>query len=420
MAGKLKEAEITTPNARSKLAPQAKPYWRRVDAEIHIGYRKGRRSGAWVVRWAVGGGNYHQEAVGTANDATSVGTLSFDQAVKRGIEIVEQARKDEAAAAAGPIETVKSAVRSYIAKRNKRDTDRRGREVRSDADTRLSRHVLSHPIATKTLAALAPADVLAWQAALPGKETTHVRLWSDLRAALAAKDCKVKLPKRDDGDRDEYVETAREGQILTTVQVAAIVAAAFEHDQDFGRLVMVLAATGARLSQVVRLKISDFQPGISRLSVPSSRKGSQRNKLPSINVTLAPGEVAALAEAAKGRGQSEPLLERNRAGNGRPLTRGAWKTASEMTKPWAAALEAVGMKDSKVVPYSLRHSSIVRWLRQNIATLTVANRHDTSPAMIQRHYGKFIQDSDDELAARMAISFAPATQDSNVHRIRSA
>lgn len=49
MARTLKEAPVTTPNARLKLT--AGLYWRAIDTDIHIGYRKGARAGRWLVRW---------------------------------------------------------------------------------------------------------------------------------------------------------------------------------------------------------------------------------------------------------------------------------------------------------------------------------------------------------------------------------
>lgn len=53
-----------------------------------------------------------------------------------------------------------------------------------------------------------------------------------------------------------------------------------------------------------------------------------------------------------------------------------------------------------VIPYALRHSSIVRYLRDNQPTQLVAKLHDTSLAMIERHYARYIADGLHELAAR--------------------
>src|SRR5689334_8733564 len=60
MSKTLIEAQITTTNARSRLGLGA--HWRRLDAEAHLGYRKGKQSGVWFVRWRNHhkGGNYKQ------------------------------------------------------------------------------------------------------------------------------------------------------------------------------------------------------------------------------------------------------------------------------------------------------------------------------------------------------------------------
>jgi hypothetical protein len=74
MAKTLKEAPITTANARAKLP--AGLHWRSLDPDVHLGYRKGRRGGVWLVRWRNGVG-YRQKPIGTADDAIKEGTLDF-------------------------------------------------------------------------------------------------------------------------------------------------------------------------------------------------------------------------------------------------------------------------------------------------------------------------------------------------------
>jgi hypothetical protein len=59
---------------------------------------------------------------------------------------------------------------------------------------------------------------------------------------------------------------------------------------------------------------------------------------------------------------------------------------------------------SDLVPYALRHSSIVRGLRANLPVRLVAALHDTSTAMIEAHYSAYIVTALDELAALAAVS----------------
>ena len=85
MSKTLTEAQVTTANARSRLGLGV--HWRRLDAEAHLGYRKGKQGGVWFVRWRNHhkGGNYKQVPVGVANDINdkpTVGILTFEQAVR--------------------------------------------------------------------------------------------------------------------------------------------------------------------------------------------------------------------------------------------------------------------------------------------------------------------------------------------------
>jgi hypothetical protein len=182
MTKTLTEAPITTAKARSRL--ERGVHWRRLDAEAHLGYRKGKRSGVWFVRWRNhhDGGNYKQAPVGIANDFNdkpAEGTLTFEQAVTQAREHATRSRTEAAAQAAGPAPTVRTAVETYIGERNARDSRRAGREVRSDAGHRLRRYVLGQekrgsqeaveaaPLASVHLHALQEDDLLTWREDLP-------------------------------------------------------------------------------------------------------------------------------------------------------------------------------------------------------------------------------------------------------------
>ena len=80
MGKRLNEAPVTTKNARSGLAPGL--YWRGIDPDVHLGYRKSRRGGGWIVRWRHGAG-YKQAPLATADDALErdgAHVLSYAQA----------------------------------------------------------------------------------------------------------------------------------------------------------------------------------------------------------------------------------------------------------------------------------------------------------------------------------------------------
>lgn len=456
MAKTLKEMPITTANARSKLGPGE--YARRLDADAAVWYRKGKRGGVWFARWRNWGpgANYRQAPVGPANDLNDKptdGVLTFLQAEARARQIVDQARREAKAEAAGPVLTVRLVVESYIADRDARESRRAGRTIRSDAGRRLSRYILGQekrgnqeaipaaPLASVALHALKESDLLEWRKGLPDelKGSTEQRLINDLKAALngayAAHRERLDptLPaiikhglKAEKLDNDHVVPLARDNHILSDAQVGALIAAAREVDAeqdwdgDLFRFVVVLAATGARFSQIARMKVGDVQRTQGRLMVPSSRKG-RGGKIASTPHPVGKDVLDALLPATTGRGNDESLLERWRSEQVKGTIewqragRAPWQFASEMQRPWQEIRARAKMPT--VIPYSLRHSSIVRGIRANLPIRLVAALHDTSVPMIERHYGRWIADGLEDLAAAAVVPLVPAQGNGNVIQI---
>ncbi len=450
MARSLGEAPITTRNARDRLPTGL--HWRAIDAEVHLGYRKGKRGGVWLVRWRAGKG-YRQAAVGTADDTLKVGTLDFAAASKAARELVERARLDDAAAAAGPPLTVGAAAEAYVNARDARESSRRGKPARSDAWHRLGRYLTGQPargrraetsaapLAAVAVHALGERDLLAWREGLPAamKATTRQRLVNDVKAALNAAYAanRDRLPPALPGiikhglraleHHDVAAPVARANQILTDTEISRLLKAARSVDAagdwggDLFRLVLVLAATGARFSQVVRMRVADCQLAERRLLVPVSRKG-RGGKSGSITVPVGADVLDELAAAVAGRPPDACLLERWRSvqlPGGVVWTRdrrGAWQSAAELTRPWHTIREAAGLPE--VVPYALRHSSIVKGIRANLPIRLVAALHDTSTAMIERHYSKWITSGLEELARAAIVPLVPAGDSATVVRLR--
>lgn len=428
MARTLTEAAITTRNARSKLPLGV--HFKSVDPGVHLGYRKTPTGGTWLVRWRSGVG-YKQVPLGIADDNLKGDTLDYEAARRAAKAKVETVRKEAKAAAGGAPLTVRSVVEEYVATRDARDSQRKGRDVHSDAHSRLKRYLLSAPVADVALAVLAESDLEKWRAGLPAtlKRSTMSRLVNDLKAALNAGYARHRrvldpmLPETirqglklcHDGERDET--EARDNVILTDAEVTRLLRAAGEIDAaqgwegDLFRLVVVLAATGARFSQAIRLRVGDCQRGQGRLLVPASRKG-RGAKGASAPVPVGKDVLDALLPAVTGRPDSARLLERWRhrvvAGDGlrwERTGRGPWQS-SELTRPWQAIRERAGILNA--IPYSLRHSSIVRGIRGGLPIRLVAALHDTSVRMIERHYSKWVVDGLEEIAARAVVPLVPS------------
>ncbi|WP_244421449.1 tyrosine-type recombinase/integrase [Allomesorhizobium alhagi] len=445
----MRDATLESRAAREKLKPRGKPYYKAIGPSLHLGYRKGKSGGRWVVRLYVGDRNYRVETVADADDrldANGGSILDFWQAQEKARELhTKQSAAPEPAAL-----TVRQAVEAYIAMRDARESRRKGRAVRSDASRRLHRYVLGQDkrgkqeavpasaLADMAMAALTDDDLAAWRAGLSDtlKETTKRRLANDLKAALHTQRKQLNAALVvNDGLKgvvadDEAEPVARDNQILSDAQIMRLLDAARQIDAELGwdgdlfRLVSVLNATGARFSQIARMKVRDCQLAEARLLVPSSRKG-KAGKSGASMIPVEPAVIDVLRPAVAGRAGDAPLLERWRhrqtPGSIRWVRegRGPWQSSSDMDRAWKAIRERAGMPG--VIAYALRHSSIVRGIRQNLPIRLVAAAHDTSVAMIEKHYAKWITSGLEEMARLAIVPLMPApATDGKVVRLDEA
>ena len=91
MARHVRDASLESRTARAKLKPSGKPYYRAIGQGLHLGYRKGKTEGKWVLRRYVGNQNYAVETIAVADDlvdADGVGVLNFYQAQERARSIL--------------------------------------------------------------------------------------------------------------------------------------------------------------------------------------------------------------------------------------------------------------------------------------------------------------------------------------------
>ena len=435
MSKTLTESPLSTQNSRKGLPEGV--HWRGLNADVHLGYRKQKRGGRWLVRWYKGDQKYEQQTIGTADDgkvaSDGADCLNFEQAKAKAALVASQKRADAIASVDGPAPTVALSVQAYIAAQEAKQAAMG--ETRNDARLRLTRHVMSKPIAKVALHALTERDLDKWRSSLPDKlaSTTVRRVVNDFRAALnaAATKNRARLPaevviiiKNGLATVDAETAQARDKSALPDADIRRIVEAANTVDLEDGwdgdllRLVLILSATGARFSQVKRCAVGDVQIAQSRLMVPTSRKGRGKKKASHIGMRIGADVIEELRPALAGRWAKEPLLERWRhkqakAADGEPPKwvrddRGPWRTATEMQRPWARILKLAGLP-LDTVPYALRHSSIVRQLRAGLPVRLVAALHDTSARMIELHYSAAIVDALDELSAGAVIPLVPTT-----------
>lgn len=424
----LPDFEIDTAAKRARLPVRKNPFWTNIAGGrggVSLGYRRIEGApGSWVAKIVVTGKRV-EERLGAADDAEATApALPYRQAVAAALEWArwKQTALAEATKAAQPGKlTVRDAVDAYVAARLDR-APRAGAITRG----RLTNYVLSDgAFARLALAKLRATDIEAWRARLPKQlaATTENRILNDLRAALnaACERHRRTLPPllRDEirvGTRARSAASNARKQILADADVRAIVDAAFtvDPDGDFGRLVMLAAATGARFCQLAAMRVEHVQDELGRVLVPTASKGRAARPKPPIAVPLAPDILDRLAPAFERRPAKESLLERWAYRRTGPFQwakerRRPWRAAYEIEKLWRAALTRAGAPE-RIVMYALRHSSIVRGLRAGLPIRLVAASHDTSVEMIEAHYSAFIVDATEDLARRAALSFAEAAE----------
>ncbi|WP_439570698.1 tyrosine-type recombinase/integrase [Sphingomonas sp.] len=427
MARTAVEARIQDRTARARLLPRKRPYWRQLSQGQFLGYYRGKLKGAWIARYHCADTQaYVTGTLGEADDlrdANGRDILSYKQAFDAALHWIEIETNGPASSASDPAMTVGDATRTYVAMRDARRSSQAGRTLNSDAHYKLNRFVLEdEKLSSVTLACLSESDLRAWQLRLARKKPASIqRVVNDLKAALNAafvehrKALPADLPTTIKYglkiDAPEVLITvARDNQILSDDEVRRIVAAALRLEEDFGRLVALLAATGARFSQLARMTVGDVQAEQARLMIPQSFKGRKR-QLQYIRVQVGQDILAALRPVTEGRTLSAPLLEHWRHRQTGPMEwvrvdRGPWSAPSEMTRMWKRTVTAAGLP-AATIPYGLRHSSIVRGLRAGLPIRLVAALHDTSVAMIERHYSRWITEGLDELVARAVVPLMP-------------
>tara|TARA_R100000365_G_scaffold3263_1_gene10423 strand:+ start:744 stop:1991 length:1248 start_codon:yes stop_codon:yes gene_type:complete len=413
------------------LEPRKNPYWVGVSGGrggVSLGYRKPARGpGSWVAK-VVLEGNRVEERLGSADDEGAAhGALTYRMAVA---DVLEWGRQQQAAiegreASAprtGP--TVTTAVNEYV-------KERLARSKRDGTITkgRLENHVLSDADFAKTpLSKLRAATIQQWRERLTAEPVDQDddrkrlapssvnRVLNDLRAALnasaekhrrqlpAALSAEIKV-----GTRAMRVATEARKQLLADGQIKAVVDAAFEVDADgdFGRLVLLAASTGARYSQITRIRVGGLQIPNKRIMVPGASKGRSATARPPVAVPLSDAVIERLLPAVEGRAADEPLLMRWAYRNIGPFKwekdrRRPWGAAYEIEKPWAATIERAEVPVDTIM-YALRHSSIVRGLRAGLPIRLVASLHDTSSEMVENHYSAFIVDMTEDLARRASL-----------------
>ncbi len=405
-------AKLETRTARLKLPVAKKPVFAKVGPRVGLGYRRTQTAGTWVVRVADGKGGNWTKAFATADDlvdeADGNTIFNFWQAQDRARSIARASRPGEGDD--GKPITVVRALDGY-----KADLEMRGGDSSNVARVRLH---LPDTLSNKNVALLTARDLRKWRDSIAG----HLAPASVNRTTTVLKAALNLVANHDEfiTNRQSWenglatIPDAEESRnvILDDGAIRAIITEAHRESAAFGLLVEIAAVTGARVSQLRRLIVDDVQGdrADARLMMPTSRKGRGQKKITSRPVPIPTRLVARLAVMTDKPGTDTLLVK----SSGEPWRR------SDHSRPFRRAAIRAGLDPTEATIYALRHSSIVRQIFAGVPLRVVAVNHDTSVAMIERTYSKYIGDHADALSRAALLDTTPATAVDNVLPITTA
>jgi integrase len=407
MARKVRYSALESRSARLKLQVRRRPYpGPSLARGVSLLYRRNGTNGTWVLKASDGHGAYWTKGFALADDfedSDGKSVLTFYEAQDAAKRL---ARGEDGSADTAPI-TIDVALKDY-----KRDLISRNANPYNAESPRVH---LTKVLLAKPVQLLNAHELKKWRDGLLGKiaPATVNRVCRCLCAALElARQHNERIQNRQAWEVGlAGLPDAQEARnvILSDEKVRNFVTAAYAHDPKLGLLVDVLAVTGARPSQAVRLRIEDLHdhPARPKLMMPKSAKGGGRNrsqkKAERYSVPITVQLAAKLRDSAKGRANDAPLLTQ---GDG-----SAWgdNPGQRYHRQIDKIVTEIGLDPAVVTIYALRHSSIVRMLLQNVPIRLVASLHNTSVNMIERAYSKYITEHSDDISRKALLQHEPAS-----------
>lgn len=403
MARTVRDAKLETRTARGALKIAGKPYWRAIDEGLHIGYRKGKTAGKWVVRLYVNG-SYETETIATADDTLDADgdvILNFGQAQAEARKRFV-ARKRAAAglpAEAGPYK-VKDAIADYLqwmAKEGKK----------SEHDSRVRAEALIVPALGEIECAKLTSqrlrdwrdDVASKGARLRSKKGSaqQYRLMNDdedpeefarRRKASANRTLTILKAALNHAWRERHIESddawrrvqlfreadAARPRYLTSAECRRLINASAG---AFRNLVQAALLTGCRYGELAVLSVRDFNPDSGTLHIRKSKSGKERH------VILTDEGSQFFRSLTAGRHASERILERDD---------GTRWGQSYQSRPMELACE-----HAKIAPpvsfHALRHTWASLAVMGGMPLMVVAkNLGHADTRMVEKHYGHLAED----------------------------
>jgi hypothetical protein len=256
MARTVRHSSLETRTARLRLAVRRKPYGGPSIARgVALLYRRNKTNGTWVLKASDGHGKYWTKAIAEADDhdeSNGKTILNFFEAQDAAKKL---ARGEDGSTGNAPI-TLDGALKDY-----RRDLEARAANPYNAEHPRLH---LTSVLLAKPVALLTATELKKWRDGLPGAmaPATINRLCRCVCAALElARQHDERIQNRQAWETGlANLPDAQEARnvIISDDKVREFVATAYGLDDKLGLLADVLAVTGARPSQAVRLLVRDL------------------------------------------------------------------------------------------------------------------------------------------------------------------
>ena len=379
--------KLDTVTGREALAARHAPYWLKVRAESHLGFRKTTATsmGAWIARYRdEGTGKYQLHSLGSLDKIT--GARRYDEAVKLAIQWFDHRSSGGTSTSIN----VTEAWDRYIA----RLTSEGKTDAVKDAKARFRRWIEPDAKLSKTpILKLTAGQINDWRVKLAStpaipqdksKPSTKPRSASTLNRDMAVFKAVLNLALEDGHATTDAAwrtklkpvknATRRRDCYLDIDQRRALIAHA---PPDLAAFIRGMALLPFRPGAVAALKVGDFDKRLGVLTVGKDKAGQDRK------ITLPPSTAAFFTEQSKGKLPGAALCARE---NGAAWDKDSWKG------PIKDAVIAAGLP-AKATAYALRHSTITDLIGiHRLDTMTVAILSGTSIAMIEKHYGHLLHD----------------------------
>jgi integrase len=370
MARRIRDKDIETRAARSKLRPSGKPVFRAIGRGLHLGYRKNRLEGRWVVRRYAGEQSYITDTIGTADDiieADGIHVLNFWQAQER-------ARTAGAAMVYVGSVRVADVFQDYLSHLGDRAEDT-GRRVRNHVLPALGDLHVDELSADKIRHWLNGMVKAGDPEAIRKSKCSANRTLTILKAGLNLAFRHGKVSSDSAWRRVEpFRQVARSRtRYLSMAEVERFLNAC---TPDFRRLARGALETGARYGELQRLTVGDFNVDAGSIHVRKSKIGRERY------IILSASGAAFFAQLVAGQPAAAPIF-------------GKWWKESEQSRWMSLACERAGIE--RITFHGLRHT----WASLSVMSgmpmpIVAKNLGHTSTKMCEQHYshleGGFITD----------------------------